>query len=475
MALQMEKAGGSAANLQAHPVHVHGRSSAPSNHAEELAAGSCAANHTRQDEAKRVSPPAVSPVRECPRQIRTMSGVREQMEVESKSRDVARFPWISKLLYTVAAIAVSVLNDGHNGNNQVQSQGEAQSKVLSDSSYLQPFSGTTTNFEFDYGDGISGLGPYVISGGAADHATGHGAEHRPLHPRKLPSSSTDGGQWRHRDSCLGQHASHRGAGVRHGQRKSLRLGQRRRITGELNRAIEVMEAERQIFDALPTTSSRPTPNLDVFELFAGSSKFMLLARHHQLNALQPLDWLHGPDQDLHDPGLRRQVVEAVKRYKPWALIMGLDCRLWSIFNENLNYSQRKHRLQQLREEEKELVLFACELALIQHRSGRFFLIENPQRSRLWVLTEIVELLNMPQTWLVTLDTGAFGATVEDKKIAKPMNFLGNIPFLDEVLGQRLSMEDKQFCTPIQGTMTKKSQEYPDSLVHLILKYIKKAI
>ena len=236
-----------------------------------------------------------------------------------------------------------------------------------------------------------------------------------------------------------------------------------------------MEAERQIFDALPTTSSRPTPNIDVFELFAGSSKFTLLARHHQLNALQPLDWLHGPDQDLHDPGLRRQVVEAVNRYKPWALIMGLDCRLWSIFNENLNYSQRKRLLQQLREEEKELVLFACELALMQHRSGRFFLIENPQRSRLWVLTEIVELLNMPQTWLVTLDTGAFGATVEDKKVAKPMNFLGNIPFLDEVLGQRLSMEDKQFCTPIQGTMTKKSQEYPDSLVHLILKYIKKAI
>ena len=56
-----------------------------------------------------------------------------------------------------------------------------------------------------------------------------------------------------------------------------------------------------------------------------------------------------------------------------------------------------------------------------------------------------------------------------------MNFLGNIPQLDEVLGQRLSPEDRQFCTPIQGSMTKKSQEYPDALVHLILKYLKKAI
>ena len=53
-----------------------------------------------------------------------------------------------------------------------------------------------------------------------------------------------------------------------------------------------------------------------------------------------------------------------------------------------------------------------------------------------------------------------------------MNFLGNVPQLDEVLGQRLSPEDRQFCTPIQGS---KSQEYPDALIHLILKYLKKAI
>ena len=236
-----------------------------------------------------------------------------------------------------------------------------------------------------------------------------------------------------------------------------------------------MEAEREIFDALPSTSLRPAPNIDIFELFAGASKFTLRAGKFQLNALQPLDWIHGSDQDLHDPQLQREVAATIKRFKPWVLIMGLDCRLWSIFNENLNYSQRRHLLRQLRTQEKKLVMFACELAILQYNAGRFFLIENPQRSRLWVLREIVELLNMPQTWLVSLDTGAFGAAVEDKPILKPMNFLGNIPFLDEVLGQRLSWEDRQLCTPIQGTMTKKSQEYPDSLVDLILKYVKKAI
>ena len=140
-----------------------------------------------------------------------------------------------------------------------------------------------------------------------------------------------------------------------------------------------MEAERNLFDALPTTMQRPSPNIDIFELFAGSAKFTTLAGRYQLNALQPLDLQHGADQDLKDPDLQQEVRVAIKKYKPWAIIMGLDCRLWSIFNENLNYSERKELLSELRDDEKQLVRFACELALLQHQAGRFFLIENPQR------------------------------------------------------------------------------------------------
>ena len=132
----------------------------------------------------------------------------------------------------------------------------------------------------------------------------------------------------------------------------------------MNKYAVVLESERNLFDSLPATVKRPSPAIDVFELFAGSAKFTMFAGNHHLNALQPMDWLHGPQQDLHDPALQQEIVAAVHRFKPWALIVGLDCRLWSIFNENLNYSNRRELLRQMRTHEKKLVKFVCELALL---------------------------------------------------------------------------------------------------------------
>jgi hypothetical protein len=60
----------------------------------------------------------------------------------------------------------------------------------------------------------------------------------------------------------------------------------------------------------------------------------------------------------------------LKTFKPWLAILGIDC--WSIFNENLNYSQASELLATLREGEMSLVIFACEVALFQFRSGRYF-------------------------------------------------------------------------------------------------------
>ena len=82
---------------------------------------------------------------------------------------------------------------------------------------------------------------------------------------------------------------------------------------------------------------------------------------------------------------------------------------------------------------------------------------------------------MPGVWSTVLDTGAWGAEIDGQMIIKPMRFVGNIPGLDDVIHKRLSEHERQWCQPIQGTMTKKSQEYPDALVNAILKHLRQAI
>lgn len=72
-------------------------------------------------------------------------------------------------------------------------------------------------------------------------------------------------------------------------------------------------------------------------------------------------------------------------------------------------------------------------------------------------------MELPSVWSTTLDCGAFGAEIEGTPIAKPMRWIGNQPGLDESLNRRLTPLQKMYCKPIQGSMTRKSQEYPEEL------------
>ena len=253
------------------------------------------------------------------------------------------------------------------------------------------------------------------------------------------------------------------------------MGAVKKIRGTLKRAIQVYETELKIYNNTNSVADRPPPHIDIFELFSGTSKFTTRSIKHQLNALAPMDIEHGPHQDFKDEAVRKEVFRLLKKFKPWLTALGIDCRLWSIFSENLNFSQDPQLLQQLRELELPLVLFAAEVAMHQMDHHRFFLIENPVRSRLWTLPVMIQLLQQPGVWSTVLDTGAWGAEIDGQMIIKPMRFVGNLPGLDEVIHKRLSEHERQWCQPIQGTMTKKSQEYPDALVDAILKHLRKAI
>ena len=67
----------------------------------------------------------------------------------------------------------------------------------------------------------------------------------------------------------------------------------------------------------------------------------------------------------------------VKRLRPHILHVAYPCTLYSIFNENLNYSKRMDVLHRLRQDDMEM------RRLIRKLLDRAFVLENPRRSRLW--------------------------------------------------------------------------------------------
>jgi hypothetical protein len=212
---------------------------------------------------------------------------------------------------------------------------------------------------------------------------------------------------------------------------------------------------------------RPTPNCDLWELFAGEALTTKLSTEYQLNSLQPYDLIYGQDFMLEHT--QKHMLHTVDRFQPLLVMMAVDCRHYTMFNKNMNYSYRPEEWEWLQSQGAPLRMLASKIAKRQRSKGRFFLIENPRRSELWETQEIRELLEMSGVWKVTCDTGAFGMQINGKDVCKPMTFVGNMPGLDEVLSRRLTQQQRSQCTPIQGDMTRKSQAYPEELCRAILK------
>ncbi|CAK9077183.1 unnamed protein product [Durusdinium trenchii] len=239
----------------------------------------------------------------------------------------------------------------------------------------------------------------------------------------------------------------------------------------MRRAAQVYIVENDTYLA-HHAAHRPPPCVDLWELFAGQARMTELAQEYELNALQPMDLRFG--QDFKDASTRDYIMHKIKKFKPWLIPMGVDCRLWNQFSINLNWSspERQEQLQVLQQQERLLVHFATDVAKEQYMNGRFFLIENPLRSRLWQEPALQELLALPGVWSTTLDAGAYGAEVDGQPICKPMRWVGNAPGMDLALHRRLDHLEKQYCTPVQGTLTRRSQEYPDNLCRQILQELR---
>lgn len=219
------------------------------------------------------------------------------------------------------------------------------------------------------------------------------------------------------------------------------------MRGQLNLHVKELEAEKDLREAMMTVAKRPPPYIDVFEVYSGSSKFTTRCSKFGLTALEPIDILHGPQHDMTKPANRQTVKTAATRFKPRFIMLGLDCRLYSMFNHNMNFSGREDLWQQLQHEQE----LAVELAYFQLTNDRYFMIENPQRSQLWCHPAVQELSLESHTG----DISRYRPWPQDLQT----NDLGQLPGL---IGRRLTPEARSECTPIAGRMTQTAWLIPYS-------------
>ena len=496
MADSLEKRGEQDLQFPEEPLLPDGDCSEARNDASILVAGSSAATRDSEESPRQMRPPKHQASRQCTRPFRPVSRMRNEVEVGQQLGEVGRFPWLTKLLYTVATIAITVLDSNSLQHSKSGSQVQDETQGKEQSYFGDGGHSSTTHRGLDPSDWFGGsvgtscsqdlafnlesqlLRPRPLNdrGRSSNDEARHDRQHGSLRCRQPGGDSKgDGNQQKDSRDLRQPQSSGPALSNQLGRGRGLRLGAGRRLRNNVKKAAETLEAENMIYQALPTVSQRPPPCIDVLEIFSGASKFTLRCKKFGLNALEPIDIEHGDLHDLKDEKVRNNLKQAIKRFKPWLVILGVDCRFWNQFNINLNYSQRPELLQSLQSEERPLVQFACEIADLQYNHNRYFLLENPQRSQLWNLKEVTELSQRPDVWIQYLDTGAFGAQVNGQDIIKTMGFLGNIPGLQDVIGRRLNQEERSQRLPIEGVLTRPSQEYPDELVDTILSFVKKII
>ena len=390
----------------------------------------------------RDQPPGLQPrrhlqVRQCNRTLRQVPEVQDKMGVERRRPKVATAPL--QRIFALIGTAVALLGQ-YSAGTSAQQDDFASGGVGQDETYL---SAALPQYDLSHLEGETFHTDELSRGGGGGGAPGR--------------METPGRRW------PGD------GGVRLGRMKGIK-----RLTGNISRASRILGGEVKVYQSLPSVASRPPGCVDLLELFAGEARPSAAAAEHGLHACQPVDLIHG--WDLDTPRDQDAVRAMVRRLRPWLLLVGYPCTYYNSFNENMNHARRPHELQARRELDRPRREFLVELCKEQAEHGRHFLIENPQRSRLWEQEELLNLANLPGTTMGHAHLGAFGMETSDgQPVVKPIGVLTNMPGLAERLSVQLSATDRQYCTPIRGTEKKRSQVYPHAFVHEILVHLRELV
>ena len=253
---------------------------------------------------------------------------------------------------------------------------------------------------------------------------------------------------------------------------------RRKLLDEVRRALRVYEIEYVAMDGL--REKRPVSQVDVFEVldtscdlletFAGQANITRRAKTFGLKAIEPVDYSdYSTGFDLSLIPDQQRVSSMIDRFKPLILIQGVDCKDWTLLQDNVNYLHRHIQLLKRRARARKILVQVAEWCVKQSQQGRYWLIENPLTSRLWQEPYILRLRDLPGTEEAICHAGAYGATnSKGQPIRKAHRFLGNCAPVLQRLQRRLSPEEQRACVPLEGRDTTLSAVYPPEMVKAIL-------
>ena len=205
--------------------------------------------------------------------------------------------------------------------------------------------------------------------------------------------------------------------------------------------------------------------IDLMEVFSGRGRLTSSAHRYGLNALQPIDSNEGFDLTTHEG--KCITMHALSQFKPLLLVVAWPCTVWSIMNENSNYSNRPEELAALRQQERPLVNFSADLCSTQIEEQRLYLGENPLKSRLWSEKKVEKLFWHPDTLVTTCHAGAYGA--EDADGFPLSSKLIDGSYIAKELQLKMTPEQQMYARPIEGSRTKASGEYCQGLANAILR------
>jgi hypothetical protein len=252
---------------------------------------------------------------------------------------------------------------------------------------------------------------------------------------------------------------------------------RKTLRHSVRQLVNLAQLEHEVLTS--TSSSNPNPlqrhkhrsRVDLLETFAGRAGLSFRAKSFGLKALGPIDFNTG--YDLSKAEHQAHVDHLLDFYRPLFLVQGIDCTDWCLLQDNVNYIRRKILLLMRRAKARKLLKKIVDWCIKQSNAGRFFLIENPVTSRLWVEPLILKLSKLPGVSFSICHSGAYGAVnSKHQMIRKTFKFLGNCPHVLARLTRRLSPEQLRQCVKLEGKETTLSQHYPDEMVKEMLIGIK---
>ena len=95
------------------------------------------------------------------------------------------------------------------------------------------------------------------------------------------------------------------------------------------------------------------------------------------------------------------------------MMVGFPCTAYCAFNVRLNYRWREDELEQRQKDMAPMLRLMVDTFVYQARQGRYFLLENPESSKLWSQPELVPVWKLPE---VVSDVGhlcAYGKVSSD--------------------------------------------------------------